>query len=214
MVINAYSEDYVDKVQFNLGHMFDFAVNTLDYDIDRFCEMYVASGVAGQIENGNPTYLVGKTGCELAKEVLKQAGKPTEQEDEMYLDKSPEFWTGWVLAYYQWRCAMSFSKIQKAVPASIIVCMYPTLHEADISKFVSVMDEKIKGYYKDTNLKRIRKCIGYSQKRLAEESGVSLRQIQLLEQRQRDINKTHLDTVIKLSKALSCTAEDLVELLR
>jgi transcriptional regulator with XRE-family HTH domain len=75
------------------------------------------------------------------------------------------------------------------------------------------MDEKLKAYYKDTNLKRLRKLAGYSQKQLAEESGVPLRQIQLLEQRRRNINKTHLDTVIKLSKALCCKAEDLVELL-
>jgi DNA-binding XRE family transcriptional regulator len=213
MVINAYSEDYLDKVQKNIGHMFDFAVNTLDYDIDSFCEMFIVSGVAGQIENANPAYLVGKTGCELAREVLEKIGKPTEHEDEMYIDRSPEFWTGWALAYYQWYCAMTFSKIQKAVPASIVLCMYPTLHEADITKFVSVMDEKLKEYYKDTNLKRLRTNIGYSQKRLAEEAGVSLRQIQLFEQRQRDINKAHLDTVIKLSKALCCKAEDLAELL-
>jgi DNA-binding XRE family transcriptional regulator len=213
MVINAYSADYLDKVQENIGHMFDFATNTLDYDIDQFCDMFIVSGIASQIENANPRYLVGKTGCELAKEVLEKVGKPTTHKDEMYLDKSPEYWVGWALAYYEWHSAISFYKITKAVPASIILCMYPTLHEADISKFVSIMEEKLKAYYKDTNLKRLRKLAGYSQKQLAAESGVPLRQIQLLEQRRRNINKTHLDTVIKLSKALCCRAEDLVELL-
>lgn len=41
----------------------------------------------------------------------------------------------------------------------------------------------------ETNLKRIRTAKGYSQKQLAELSGVSLRSIQMYEQRRKDINK-------------------------
>ena len=89
--------------------------------------------------------------------------------------------------------------------------MYETMHEADIMKFVAVMDEKLKAFYQDTNLKRMRKNAGYSQRQLAEETGVPIRQIQLFEQRRRDINKTQLETVFKLSRALGCRMEDLVE---
>lgn len=63
----------------------------------------------------------------------------------------------------------------------------------------------------ETNLKRIRTAKGYSQKQLAELSGVSLRSIQMYEQRQKDINKAQSDSLFRLAKALGCTMEDLLE---
>lgn len=213
MEINAYSEDYVENAQKNLGNMLDYAVYSLDFDLQKFYEMFLVSNVSEQFEIGNPSYVAGKNGCELAKEVLRQVGKtPIQEEEEMYLDKSPEYWTGWALAFYQWYRGTRFSRIQQAVPVGVVCGMYATMHEADIMKFVAVMDEKLKAFYQDTNLKRMRKNAGYSQRQLAEESGVPIRQIQLFEQRRRDINKTQVETVFQLSKALGCRMEDLVEL--
>lgn len=63
----------------------------------------------------------------------------------------------------------------------------------------------------ETNLKRIRTAKGYSQKQLAELSGVSLRAIQTYEQRQKDINKAQSDSLHRLAKALDCTMENLLE---
>ncbi len=62
-----------------------------------------------------------------------------------------------------------------------------------------------------TKLKRTRNAIGYSQKQLAELSGVSLRSIQMYEQRQKDINKAQSDSLYRLAKVLGCTMEDLLE---
>ena len=129
----------------------------------------------------------------------------------MYLDKSPEYWCGWVLAFYQWYRGYSFLKIQKAVPIHMIMHMYSTMHETDILRFVETIDEKMKNYYTDTNLKYYRRLNGYSQSQLADESGVSLRQIQMFEQRRRHINKAGLETVIRLARTLHCQAEDLYE---
>lgn len=50
-----------------------------------------------------------------------------------------------------------------------------------------------------------------TQSELAAEADVPLRQIQLFEQGQRDINKTSAITLLKLSKALHCKMEDLLE---
>lgn len=60
-------------------------------------------------------------------------------------------------------------------------------------------------------MKRTRNAIGYSQKQLAELSGVSLRSIQMYEQRQKDINKAQSDSLYRLAKVLGCTMEDLLE---
>lgn len=63
----------------------------------------------------------------------------------------------------------------------------------------------------ETNLKRIRTDRGYSQKQLSGLSGVSLRSIQMYEQRNKDINKAQSDSLYRLAKALGCTMEDLLE---
>ena len=89
--------------------------------------------------------------------------------------------------------------------------MYYTLHEADISKFADIVDERIKNYFPETNLKRIRATYGCTQAELAQRSGVSLRSIQMYEQRNKDINKASAETLYRLAKVLGCTMEALIE---
>ena len=213
MEMHAYFEDYLETAQRILGDMLDFAVNSYGFDADDFFGMFIVSGVAGQFQNGNPSYVAGKTGCEIVKEVIQKSGLKVEEiEDVMYVDKSPEYWAGWALAFYQWYSTKSFSRIFRAVPIREILRMYPVFHEMDIMKFVDAMNEKIKQFYPETNLKRIRCYAGYSQKELADLSGVSIRQIQLFEQRQRDINKAQALSVAKLRRVLGCRSEDLLEI--
>ena len=69
----------------------------------------------------------------------------------------------------------------------------------------------VKEYFKDTNLKRIRASYGCTQAELAKHSGVSLRSIQMYEQRNKDINKASTETLYRISKVLGCTIEDLLE---
>lgn len=213
MMIYAYDKEYVALAQRVMGDMLDFAVNECEMEADEYFKMFLVSGIAKQFERGNPKYVAGMTGCEVVKEVVQAVtGSVPETEDVMYIDKSPEYWVGWSLAYYQWCTARSFSRIHKAVSIEEMLYMYPTLHEADIMKFVNIMDEKLSAYYEETNLKRIRSIAKLSQKELAEMSGVSLRQIQLFEQRQRDINKAQAINLFRLSRVLGCRSEDLLEI--
>jgi transcriptional regulator with XRE-family HTH domain len=78
-------------------------------------------------------------------------------------------------------------------------------------QFVDRMEEKMRTAYPQTNLRRKRERSGLSQSELAAEADVPLRQIQLFEQRQRDINKTAAITLYRLSKSLSCRMEKLLE---
>ena len=132
--------------------------------------------------------------------------------DEMYLDKSPEYWAGWALAYYQWYTAIPFMKIYKVVTIEDLLKMYSVYHEMDIMKFVEAINEKWDQYYTETNLKRLRKIAGLSQRELADLSGVALRQIQLFEQKKRNINHTRAIDVLKIGKVLGCKSEDLLEI--
>ena len=87
--------------------------------------------------------------------------------------------------------------------------LYGVLHEADPSKAVSIFDELMsKG---ETNLAIIRKQRGLSQSQLAKKSSVSIRSIQLYEQRKTDINKAQYNHLLSLSKALNCEIEDILE---
>ena len=213
MEMHAYLYDYLPTAQRIMGDMLDFAVNTCEQDIEKFYGLFLMSDVSLQFQNGNPTYIAGKTGCELATEVIAESGmRPLTNEDEMYLDKSPEYWAGWALAYYQWYTCRPFIKINKAVPIRNVIDMYDVYHEMDIMHFVDAVNAYWNACYEETNLKRIRKLAGLSQRELAELSGVSIRQHQLFEQRQRDINRTKAIDLVKLARVLGCKAEDLLQI--
>ena len=64
------------------------------------------------------------------------------------------------------------------------------------------------------NLKKIRTACKLSQSELAKESGVSLKAIQTYESGQRDINKANGIVLYKLSKALNCAIEDILNIER
>lgn len=212
MAIRAYDELYLPGAQNILGHAVDFAVMTLSIDPNIFGNALAVSESAKQFSEGNPRYVAGMSGCDLARAVLDDVGVDyPEAEDEMYLDKSPEYWAGWAMAYYQWRTALSFMEILRAVSLETIIGMYPLYHEIDLSHFVEQMDRLMKEAYPQTRLRERRSNCGLSQSELASEADVPLRQIQLFEQGQRDINKTSAITLLKLSKALHCKMEDLLE---
>lgn len=97
------------------------------------------------------------------------------------------------------------------MPFSVLLALYPTLHEADKGKFVDIADKKMTEAYPDTRLKVIRTAYGYSQAELAKAAGVGLRSIQMYEQRGKDINKCQAQTLKQLASALGCAMEDLLE---
>jgi DNA-binding Xre family transcriptional regulator len=202
---------YLPLAQRVMGDMLDFSVNTLRVELGEFYRMFLVSGMARQFEIGNPTYVAGKNGCEVARLVMDECGwKYPDAEDAMYLDKSQEYWIGWALAYYQWKSNRSFLEIAQSVPVESMYAMYPTLHEADLSLFVDVMDEKCREYADQSRLRRFRSYAMLSQRQLADASGVALRQIQLFEQGQRDIKKTQGETLKRLARALHCDMEELL----
>lgn len=212
MEIRAYDESYISAAQNVLGHAVDFAVMTLCLAPDAFGSSFIVSSASKQFASGNPRYVAGMNGCELARQVLTETHTVfTDADDAMFLDKSPEYWAGWALAYYQWYSSRSFTEILTDVPLSRIINMYPVYHEMDIRQFTDHMNELMKHFHPLTRLKSIRQNCGLSQSQLSSESGIALRQIQLFEQRQRDINKASAMTVLRLSRALHCRMEDLME---
>ena len=114
-----------------------------------------------------------------------------------------------VLAYYQWHTGRRFEDIVKdGLTLSTVMSMY-ILHEADENKFVETANEILSRNKarRKTRLYEIR----FTQQQLSDASGVTLRMIQLYEQRQNDISKAQVNVVISLANALGCRVEDLLE---
>ena len=183
MMMHAYQEIYLSKAQSVLGDTFDYAINVCDIPGDDFIKLFIVSSVSKRMENGEPAYLVGKSGMETARDIVVET-KGTELHIELHehFERSKEYWIGWAIAYYQWFTGRKYSEIFKVVSFKELQKMYYTLHEADITKFVDVLDSRMKEYFVEPNLKRIRSTYGCTQAELAEASGVSLRSIQMYEQ--------------------------------
>lgn len=208
----AYQEIYLSKAQSVIGDAFDYAVNTCAILGTDFVKLFIASSVSKRMENGEPAYLAGKSGIEIVREIVAETkGQELQIEPQEHFGRSKEYWIGWAIAYYQWYSGRKYSDIFKVLSFEDLQKMYYTLHEADITKFVDIVDSKIKEYFSETNLKRIRTAYGFTQAELAERSGVSLRSIQMYEQRNKNINKASADSMYSLAKALGCTMEDLIE---
>lgn len=201
-MIRAYNEIYVDDAMHTLAEVFDYVVG--NRDVDMLAEDFVMSGVAAQFERGNPHY-INMPSHALFFEITKEYPSPKKCDFE----KSPEYWCGFVLAYYQWYTGLKFEEILRRLQASKILKMYHPLHEASLRKFVDVANVIV--MQKDTNLSRIRKTANLSQRKLAEYSNVSLRSIQLYEQRRLDINTAAAFKLLRISKVLGCYIEDLLE---
>ncbi len=214
MMMTAYNELYLDDAMNNLGDMVEYAVCDLGVDPDEFFDWFISSGIASRFEKGNPKYIAGMSGIELAEAVLAATNVKYEKRSPSYTDnKGREYWAGWILAYYQWVSNKRFEDIiNDGLTLSHIFSMY-ILHEADVSRFVDTANKVIARNKegKNTKLHVIRKARGFTQQQLSEASGVTLRMIQLYEQRQNDISKAQVGVVLNLAKALGCEVEDLIE---
>ncbi len=212
MMIHAYQECYLNSAKRNIGIAFDYAINVCKISGADFVNMFLISNISKRIENGEPLYLKGKSGIEIAKEIIEQStGKEIEYKEIINYEKSKEYWIGYAITYYQWYSNKKFRLIFNAISYYDLEKMYFTLHEADISKLVEILDDIFKKKYPDTNLKRIRMEANLTQTELAKRSGVSLRSIQMYEQKNKDINKANVTSLYMLSKALNCNIEDLIE---
>ena len=208
----AYDEMYLNDAMNNLGEAFDYSTTVLNITMDDFLNMFIVSGIAEQFTNGVPKYVSGLSGTELVWEVLNRTMKDTKLlEPQTEYDYSPEYWCGWILAFYQWKSKKNFKEIKKYLPMDTIYKLYPTLHEASEEKFVDIANAIFERKKLPVKLQTVRKAIGLTQKELAEKSGVKLRMIQQYEQRAKDINKATANNLFALAQVLGCKAEDLLE---
>ena len=140
-----YDEIYLESVQKNLGFFFQISLRNLNLLPQDVQNTFLASDVSKQIEMGNPDFLCGKSGYELAliafpkiltDDIIKQAiSEPFYPE--------AEYWSGTVLAYIQWKSGKSFSEILSHYPLERILSDYHLMHEADITKMAEMIESTL-----------------------------------------------------------------------
>ncbi len=209
--MNAYSEKYLNDAMRNLGEAFNYALCCCNMQPDEFAHLFISCGVADYYGKGNPKYVVGKSGTELVMDIIELSGEsmvfPKPQIEYEYYE---EYWAGWILAFYQWKSGRTYRDILNNISIMDIIKMYPTLHEASEEKFADTVDSIINRKKGSTKLQKQRKKYGYSQRELAEKTGVNIRTLQQYELGTKDISKASVSSVRSLANALGCSIEDII----
>lgn len=177
-------------------------------DMNIFYYLLVRSSIIKEIENGNIKYL-NLTPNELYYEINKDK-KVLKREYIPY--RGSYYWAGMMLTYFVFKYDISYKEINNNITLEEVANSYYPLHEASEDKFFEFINSNLNKDKKDTNLRIYRKLNNLSQNQLSEISGVELRSIEMYEQRRNDINKAQSITLYKLSKALGCTIEDILEI--
>ena len=142
----AYKKTYLNNAMRNLAVIMDCGVRKYGYPIEEFYQKFLSCNVSRQFAAGNPRYLVGMSGAELADSVVEATGGTVLSENDGTYTVGPEFWAGWVLAYYHWLTRRSFAYMhKKGLGIREVLAMYYPLHEADLSKFATSADGIIAG---------------------------------------------------------------------
>ncbi len=210
-MIHAYNKIYLNQVQDSMGTMLHFVVHDMKWDINKYYDCFISSGVAKMLEHAEPQFAAGKSGYEIAYEVYYRIfGSSTDIKPNYVFGRSPEYFAGWSVAYYSWYKAKSFNEINRAVPIDTIVDMYMPYHEMDVMHFVDEIDARMSKYYDESRLKRLRSYARLTQQELADKSGVSKRMIEQYEQGRKELKNASVATVIKLADVLRCDVRELV----
>lgn len=210
--MNAYDKTYLEDAMSNLAVMLDYGAMTYG-DAEMFFDRFLVSDISKQFAVGNPRYVAGMSGIELAEKVIEDTGGTPVYAEYRTIGKSAVYWAGWALAYLQWHTGCTFERINGwGVTLQFLMALYPTHHEADISKLVDTAVEMMtrQKSLSVNPLKRQRKSAGFTQQELAEKSGVKLRMIQAYEQNYQDISRAEAATVLKMARVLKCHPEDLL----
>lgn len=139
--MRAYIEPYLKDVMRNLGVMSHFCINEYGLSPKKFSALFANSHVAEQISMGNPRFLTGMSGKEMADLLMESSieNKSNLVRSNFY-HINPEYWAGWVMAYYQWHTAKSFAQMYlDGQTFDKILMMYHPMHEADLAKVVEAM---------------------------------------------------------------------------
>lgn len=209
----AYSELYLEDAIRNMGEMVEYVDECDDISVDDFFKFFILSGYAERWEKGDPCVIAGMSGTELHHQVMRKCGIDKDDWAPALIryDAGSSYWSGYILAYYQWKYNVPFSSIFHTTDYSYFIDLYPAMHTVSEEICIDTINKQLREKQRQTRLQAYRKRLGLSQKELSELTGVNLRTLQQYEVRDKDINKASMEKVISLADALYCNPKDLLE---
>ena len=211
MMTRAFDIIYIEDAMTLCGSVLDYAVNACGEDPVLFYARFLASGVAAHLFRAAPSYL-GRSGTEVARIIAERTGRPLAEQEPIIDIGSPEYWSGWTLAYVTWYLNVSYSTLNAlGIGIMAMLAHYPVLHEADLSKSVRFVQRAIAEAKKERNpLKAARINAGFTQESLAKISGLTRSAIRSYEQGQRLLANASAGTVRSLRQVTGCDPDYLL----
>lgn len=210
---NVYDKEYIEESAHCLAEAFDYAANSCQMDMGFFMEMFLTTGYAKRFEEKDPAVVLGLSGTELVCRVVEESG--------LYLNFPPavkefgsatfEYHTGYFLYYLSLYSGKSLKNIFENITIEDFSEYVEELIGCSEEKRQELLTGLLSFVHSPVRLQEIRKECGYSQRELAEKSGVNLRTLQQYEVRAKDINKAAAGTLKALADVFGCTVEDLME---
>lgn len=214
--MSAYDKAMLPDAMQNMGEMLEYSSRGCRMDPARYLKIFSYSSISDEWGRGNPVYICGRSGTELCMDVLDKAGCHYIPSDIGLLEMGDLYWSGWILARYQWHTGERFQDICQSIDLNDILCLYPAGHTASEDRACALIDDirqehsRILFAEARSRLQAYRKRIGMSQSELARASGVNLRTLQEYEVGRKDLSQAAAGKVIRLAEILRVNPADLL----
>ena len=204
--------DYAYDAQICLAEAVNYAVEGCGMDADAFIDAMIVSGYARRYSMGYVDVVAGMSGIELAICAISEAGYDMDfPEMPCSFARHPAYWSGYIMACYMTARDVSVKYFHDRFSMQRLMMLYPVYHEMDEMKCIEHLDAVILPEDRETNLRKMRRRLHFTQEKLAQLSGVSKSAITQYERREKDIDKASFETLGKLAEALYCPVAALVE---
>lgn len=210
-IISIPASPYLEEMRELLGCIFDVGVHVCGLKGSDVVRAFIMSGLATEFERANPIFVAGKSSYDTLELMLPYLGLDSVPDTTPRLSRTQDYWTGWIVSLLQSDTGVSYETIFEKIPYREFLGMYRPLHEAPEQKSIELMTGLLATRVAVTKLQKLRTEQRLSQRQLAELSSVNLRSIQMYEQRNKDINKAQASTLFRISTALNCSVEQLLE---
>lgn len=193
-----------------MAEMFEYSKCYLHVESDEFFDMLNNTNSSDKLYNLDIIYIYGKSSIEIINDIyLANEMKIKTFNNKKLLKSDKYYWLGLVIASYCYGKKISFKEFGQRIKPSQILRMYNIMHEAPHMKVIEEIDKILNK--QESVLKSIRQAKNISQNELSILSGVSLRSIQMYEQKKKNISKASFEIVKRLANSLLIKPEELYD---
>lgn len=193
-----------------MAEMFEYSKCYLHDECDEFFDMLNNTYLSDRLYELDIIHIYGKSSIDIVYDIyMANNTKIKTYDKKKFLKSAKYYWLGIVIASYCYGKKISFKEFGQRIKPSQILKMYNIMHEAPHMKVIEAIDKIL--YGQESVLKIIRQSKNISQNELSILSGVSLRSIQMYEQKKKNISKASFEIVKRLANSLSIEPEELYE---